>query len=307
MFEGAAHVRVTSSYEVDFAPDLIGSVADLDVHERANLLLPLATRDKQTLLNLEIAGPGGAPAHLLSRASIAALEAQYIGALVDTSRECARLRTGLVEALIEAVCAFTPGYYKEVRRDCGDDEALALLRYLSSELGPNVELKREDVDRWRKLTRASAELLSKHAESLPAGTSASEELLLAVPRVDPAPRAVAEIDDLVCGFVDAVALADEIGDDLLLRTLAEYGRRDELIVEVEVPLLEPPTIKVSEDRPLSPSRRGWVTQTFPLGGARSAHLEARVADPNVVIDDTGGFEIRDRGKPCALQRRGGAA
>lgn len=293
MFEGAAHVQVTSSYEVDFAPDLIGSEVKLDVYERANLLLPLATRDKRTLLNLKITGPGGAPAHLLSRASTAALEAQYIDALIDTSDRCVRLRAGLPEALLEAICVFTPGYYREVLRGCGDDETLALLRYLSSGLGSDVELTSADVDRWRDWTRVSADLLANHARSLPTGISSSEELLLAVPRVDPLPRTVAEIEDLVKGFVDAVALANEIGDDLLLRTLAEYGRRDELIVEVEVPLLEPSTIKVSEDRPLSPSRGGWVTQTFPLGGARSAHMEARVADPNVVIDDKGGFEIRD--------------
>jgi hypothetical protein len=94
----------------------------------------------------------------------------------------------------------------------------------------------------------------------------------------------------VRGYRDGVLAADRSDDAFFLVALAEYGRRYDVIVEVEVPLLEASTIKVEEDLPLELSRTNWMSHQFPLGDARSAHLEARSADPVVEI---GNFRVEE--------------
>lgn len=282
-FQTGAHVRVTSSYQIDFPPDLVREHVDTSVFASANVLIPLTTREKRPLLNLDIAGPAGAPVHLLSRASIAGLETQYLTRLIETSPASEALKSGMSGGLLEAICVFTPDYFNSLL-DVDDDEAAALLRYLRSGLGEAAGVTADAVAEWREATREVASVLAPYAAWLPAGASSAEEVLLAMPRVDPLPRTRDEVTKIVQGFRAAVVAAAEVCDEVLLRALAEYGRRYELIVEVEVPLLEPSTIKVGEDRPLGERSGGWVRQPFRLGDAQSAHLEARVLDPNVVID-----------------------
>jgi hypothetical protein len=94
------------------------------------------------------------------------------------------------------------------------------------------------------------------------------------------------------GLRKAVVDADAANDQNFLEALADYGRRFEVVVEVELPLLEPTTIKIAEDRPLEVARWGWAPQRFSFGDARSAHFEARVTDPNVEVTD---FDVRDLG------------
>jgi hypothetical protein len=288
-FERAAHVSVASSYQINFPPDLLEGFADSTLHRTANVLLPLTTRDKRPLLNLAITGPAGAPAQLLSRASTAALEAQYLSRLIRTSEADAQLlRGGLPENLLEAICVFTPDYFNSIA-DGADGVDVAMYRYLVSGLGADMAVTPETVRRWRALTAEATGILRSHAAWLPVGRSSAEEPLLALPRLDPLPGDIDEIETIVSRFCDAVSALERAGDDVLLRALAEYGRRYELIVEVELPLLEPCTVKVTEDRVLRERTRGWTTQTFRLGDARSAHLEARAADPNVVLEN---FDVR---------------
>jgi hypothetical protein len=104
---------------------------------------------------------------------------------------------------------------------------------------------------------------------------------------------VDDITSLVDGYHEAVLAADRTGDDQFLVTLAEYGRRYEVVVEVEVPLLEPSRVKIEEDLPLRLRRRGfrtWIAHELPLGDSRSTHLEARSDDPSIEVT---GYEIQD--------------
>jgi hypothetical protein len=288
-FEAGAHVRVASAYQVDIPPNLIREFADTETHQRANVLLPLTTRAKELLLHLDVTGLNGAPAHVLSRASIAALETEYLVRLIETSPACDQVRAGLPENLLEAICVFTPGYYESLLDDEGSLEQ-SLLRYLTEGLPASVQLDEACVRRWRASTARATDLLAWYGDWLPPGISSAEEVLLAIPDMEPCPGSTEQIDVLLTQYDEAVMAAAAAGDDVLLTALTEYGRRFEFIVEVEIPLLEPSTIKLNEDRALGRSTGGWVMQEFRLSDARSAHLEARILDPNVEIDN---FEVHD--------------
>lgn len=295
-FEAGAHVHVATAYQVDFPPALIAEFANPAIHQRANVLLPLATRPKGLLLHLDVTGPGGAPAHVLPRSSIAALEAEYLSRLIATSPVRDGVRQGFPDSLLEAICVFTPGYYESLV--AGRSIEQALLRYLAEGLPASVRLTENRIRNWRAATAHARDLLAWYGGWLPPAVSSAEELLLAIPRMEPRPTSAEEIEDILTRYNDAVLEAAGAGDEVLLTTLAEYGRRFEFIVEVEVPLLEPSTIKIDEDRALGRRADGWVTQEFVLSDARSAHLEARILDPHVELAE---FEVHDlRGNTVAL-------
>ncbi len=164
----------------------------------------------------------------------------------------------------------------------------ALLSYLNE--GLSFPVLADDVERWRSKTEVAGAVLSRRLDEPPEKLSSSEEILLAVPLIEPAPTSVAAVDTIVDRYFAQVIKADEANDDPYLSVLAEYGRRYELICEVEVPLLEPFRIKVEEDRPLGLEAKGVTTHEIVIGGSRSMHIEARTADSNVVL-----------GKKMALQ------
>lgn len=285
------HVHFKSSYQIGFPPELLRASKVPSGARYANILLPLTTREKRPLLNFGLAGPGGCPATLTSRASIANLQAQYLQLLAEDSSAFDQLRR-IDPQLYESISVFSPGVFERWFWDRGDSEA-SLARYLSNGLGWPVSLS--DVRRWRDKTTEVASILVAHLHEPPDPLSSSEEVLLALPVHNPLPGSREEVDRLIANFHGGVAAADRVGAVDYLEVLAEYGRRYEVVVEVEVPLLEPSRIKIEEDLPVKVEHRDgdvWVEaeSKFPLGDARSAHLEVRVDDPHVEIT---AFEIRD--------------
>ena len=301
-FGSGAHVRASTALQIDFPPAFLAQFVDLATVRRANMLVPLGTRVKQPLLGLDIVGHAGAPAHLVSRASTAALEALYLELATASSPAAAEIEAGLPGKLLEAICVFSPDLFRSFLAEAGnelpaDRMEIALARYLQSGFADAFDISVQDVRQWRERRNQVGEILTRRLEEERAVSSSSEEVLLALPRVDPLPNSKDEVAAIVAAYADAVVAADAAGDALLLSVIGEYGRRYELIVETEVPLLEPATITVAEDRPLN-LRFGRSHQRFALGEARSAHLEARVTDPNVTL---GRFDAsRLGGKPVRL-------
>jgi hypothetical protein len=72
-FESGTHVRLQTAYQVDFPPDLLRPYLDVSTTRSINALIPIATREKKPLLNLDTVGAAGRPAHLVTRSSSAAL------------------------------------------------------------------------------------------------------------------------------------------------------------------------------------------------------------------------------------------
>ena len=289
VFAAGSRVRVSSAYQVEFPPALLQR-HDICGVRRANVLLPLTTRLKRGLFNLDISGSGDGPVHLLPRASIAALEALYLRHLI-ASGPASDVAPCFPEAVLEAICVQTPAVFRDLflKRCCGWYD-LALSQYLKDGLGLS-QLSPADVKPWRERCEQAGRVLAHCLDEPPDRFSASEQLLLAMPRVEPKPTTREEIDRIVDDFCRGVVQALAQGDKDFLVALAEYGRRYEVIVEMEVPLGEPATVKLSEDRPLEIDWLGRTSQRFALGDARSAHFEARVEDPSVVI--AGRFDVVD--------------
>jgi hypothetical protein len=291
-FGSLNRVRSISSFQIDFPPELIEKLFGVERPAKGNLLLPLTTREKRPLLNLSVAGPRGCPATVVVRKLTAHLQAEHIASWArqsDAGRDLERL---LERRLCKAIGAFSPSYFiSNFACPRGEDPASGIAEYLTSGLG--FKVAEDEVRRWRDATQATAETLVRCLQEPPERFSSSEEVLLAIPNMEPLPSSTNEIGEVVERFCRGVDLADRNRDEDLLMTIAEYGRRYELIVEVEVPLLEPSRVKVEEDLPLVVERRRaqyWVEHLFPVGDARSAHFEARVEDPNVEIV---GNELRD--------------
>ncbi|HEX3041596.1 MAG TPA: hypothetical protein VHP56_05850 [Solirubrobacterales bacterium] len=288
------YVRSSAAYQVDFPKGLLAPFVDLEVASTANVLLPLTTREKRPLLNLSVSGPAGGPAAVTARPSIAALETHYLVSLARESKARKLLMPLVDDRLWEAVCLFSPSFFERVflsRRKKNFN--LALAEYLTSGLG--FQVSEERVRRLRERTSGAASKLVAALEEPPCALSSSEEMLLAIPEMSPLPASINEIEAIVDRYDKAVHAIYRSGDLQLLKALAEYGRRYELIVEVEVPLLEPSRVRVEEDLPFrfSPlATRFWVSQIFPLGEARSAHFEARV-DDSIIEFARRGIRVRD--------------
>jgi hypothetical protein len=277
------YVRLSSAYQINFPPGLLEPFVDLRRTRRANLLLPLTTREKRPLLNFSVSGPAGGPATVTSRPSIAGLQKLNLTALVDEGSAWRELTPLIDEDLWESICLFSPTLFKDVFLKKGKDKFVpALADYLSS--GLPFRVSEDDVLRWRRRTKEAADRLVAWLGEPPDPLSSSEEVLFALPEMESPPASISAVDEVVDRYVEAVLAAHRHQEEALLKTLAEYGRRYELIVEVELPLLEPSRVRVEEDLPFrfEPwTRQSWVEQTIALGDVRSAHLEARVEDPIV--------------------------
>jgi hypothetical protein len=284
-FEAANHVRVASSFQIEFPPALIEEYVDTRFTRRANVLLPVTAKPKDALLNFNLSGPGGTPATLAPRVSIAGLQADYLQGLEASSP--ADL-SPLEHSIYDAISVFTPFTFRtrylqrpKFGRWIKRPFEQGLLLYLNA--GLSFRVSPDDVARWRHRTTQAGAILARRLEEPPERFSSSEEILLAVPLIEPPPASITEVDSIVDRYVDQVHRADRANDDAYLSVLAEYGRRYELICEVEVPLLEPFRVKVEEDRPLGLKARGVMTHDVVIGGSRSMHIEARTTDSNVVL------------------------
>lgn len=281
------HVAVRSNFQLEFPPELVRPFTGPRARW-AKVLIPLVTRPKRPLLGFHVEGPRGTGhAHLIRRASIAAIAAEYLGRLVLSSPAGRRVAPGLPGKLLEAICVTTPTIFSEYEANAPNRE-LGLAAYLTDGLGFVVSASQ--AARWDETQRRVAETLAGALAEPRDPYSSSEHVLLALPRLEPRPTSVAQIDALVAAYGSAVLAADEADDYSLLVALAEYGRRYELIVELEAPLDEPFTVRVSEQRPLELRRGGWTTRRLGLRDASGWHLEARSTDHTIEI---AAFRVHD--------------
>jgi hypothetical protein len=282
--ESENDVRVTTSYQIEFPPEMLSDLG-LAKAENANVILPVTARPKRPLLRFDIETSHGAPAHVLQRLSIASIEASYVRELAEKGPATHDDLAGLTDELLEAMFVFTPQFYKQLLENYGRVNAIRV--YLESGIG--LVATDDDVERWLETTDMAASLLLRALEEAPDVLSSSENVLLAVPRLASLPQSVAEVDRIVEQYSNAIAAATRAGDNALLAAIGEYGRRWEMLVEVEIPLLRPAVIKVCEDRPLEIEGSGWIWQNVAIGEVPSAHVQFVVPDQAIEIDD---FDVR---------------
>jgi hypothetical protein len=286
-FGSGDHVRVTTRYHVQFPRLLLHDFVRSARAEWARVLLPLTTRNKAMLLRLRVHGPEGAPAHRLARKSSAAIQAEYLRRLALTSPAGDDVKSVMRSRLLEAICVFMPDMVKKLTNSDADGP-VTLASYLTSGLGFDVAVDR--VRRWWTPAKEAGQILTDALDEPPEPFSSSEMVLLALPRMDPLPRTLEEIDDLVERYLAGLRAARDAGDRSFLMALADYGRRYEIIVDTRVPLDEPATLALVEDRELHLSPAGWTMQEVTFGDARSSHIEAHTTDHTVQITQ---FDVRD--------------
>lgn len=280
------HATVSSAYQVELPAELLP--ANVDGEARAvRALLPLTTRSKRPLLGFHIRTSSGRGGHLLLRLSIAAIQAEYLARLRDVEGGEGDLgEEGLPNALLEAISLFTPDVYREFDPD-GEWATENVAAYLSAALG--FSISGGEVEPLCELqSRAGSQLVAALQEPQDPFSS-SERVLLAIPRMDPLPTSMQEVSQLVETYVEAVNRAAQRPRSEMLIALAEYGRRWEVLIETILPLREPTTITLIEDRPLNLQRR-TTSQLVSLGDARSAHAQFRITDPAVELNE---FSVRD--------------
>lgn len=292
-FRSTDHVRVRSSYQVRLSRDLLGPWAADPAVGAVRVRLPLTTRPKRPLVgfNVQVAGGRG---YLPLRSRIASIQAQYIGELVASSPAQPKVAPLLTQALLEAICSFTPGTVVDFEPQRYDD---ALTDYLVE--GTGLPVSRKDVARWRHELAEPAEILASVLAESPEPKSSSEQFLLAVPLLGPS--SVEEVDGLVMQLRTAILAARDAGDEELLEVLGEYGRRWEVLVDAEVPVDQPFLAKIEEDRPLGVGFGGRCTQRLWVGDAPSYHLEVRLFDSAIAFDDEA--HVRDATGVLVEQQR----
>ena len=290
-FGSGDHVRVTTRYHVQFPWSLLSGFVRSARAERVRVLLPLTTRSKTMLLRLRVVGPDGTAAHRLARKSSAAIQAEYLRRLALTSTAGEDFKAVMRSRLFEAICVFMPDMVRKLSTSAGHGPA-NLASYLTSGLGFDVGIDR--VTRWWGPVAAAGRILAEALDEPPDPFSSSELVLLALPRMDPLPRSLAEIDELVESYLAGLEAARDAGDRPFLMAPADYGRRYEIIVDTRLPLTEPATLSLVEDRELQLSAAGWTVQEVTFGDARSSHIEARTTDHTVQITQFDVCDIHDR-------------
>jgi hypothetical protein len=287
--ESGTEVRATSAYQIDFPPEMLEELGVRDA-EWANVILPVTTRAKRPLLHFNIGTSHGRPAHLLTRRSNAGIEAQFVRALIENGPTPNKDLAALTDELLEAMFIVTPQPYEQLLEQRGGVKGLR--QYLQREAG--LAVSPTDVARWLKMLEPAAAALVNALEEPSSDLSSTENVLLALPELPWRPLTRADVEALVAGYVGAIAAAEGSDDKELLSAIAEYGRRWEMLVEVEVPLGRPTEIWVAEDRPLTLERDGWLWQRVAIGDAPSAHIQVSVPDPALELRAKGdkGWKVR---------------
>lgn len=272
--------RVEGSYQIEFPRDLIQRFLGGRHADEVRVLLPLATRHKHQLFGFDLHGPDGKPAVLARRRDIAAWQAEFLARLAATSPAGAAVSAGLPDPLLEALSVFTPRRFLDMPRQAHGDLVTAVTRWLGE--GLRFPVPRACVQRWLETLAQTAALLAR-----PFGqedcASSTENVLVALPHVDPAPLSIESIDQIIAGYVKAVHEAHAGGDAELLDWLATLGRRWVMVVETQVPLWRPSIVRVVEDRRIELQESGAIEERFDLGAASSYHLEVRVIDTSVEL------------------------
>ena len=153
----------------------------------------------------------------------------------------------------------------------------ALVQYLNADLELGISL--DDVARWLAALAPARQLLIAALGEGEEADSPAEMLLLAIPFMPFRPTSTAAIDQIIEDFVSCVhrMTEDERG------VIAEYGRRWEVIVDAVVPIEQPVTVRLSDQRPWIDSPSPIMEQTIPFGDARTVHVEIRAIDRAVVL------------------------
>lgn len=269
--EGLYRVRRS----VQFAPllDVVEEAGFRVEKKEQAAVLPLWLMPKAPLLEFDITGPDGKPAHLVSRTDTSLRQVEFLAALsgiegVDIPQDVAGVLFG--------VGRFTPGRLdgpKELRKERVEQRAYAL------ELAFGGSFEAAQVDEWESRcaewgTRL-AEIIGEPAHP----ESSSENPLLALLDGPFAEQTAADVGRLLDAYLSWLDRLAEAGAVRVLWWVATFGRRYYALVEVKVDPERPGLLKMTERRELALDK-GWVRSAWRLPARQyrcSVELETKVA------------------------------
>lgn len=258
----------------DFLPE-----SRITGEDQAIVALPLQTLPKGPLVNFDVDAPSG-QSFLLKRGAIASIEAIYISRMAESIDVSV---SDDVFQLIGAICEFTPGPWAGYLAEYPTEDQ-ALRQYLTEGIG--VSITDEDMETWSQLGGEAGKILAAALDEDYDNKSSADNPLLALPLLTTdADMSIDAITDVLSHFAEFVdSCVDKDGEvSPTLEALADYGRRYEAIVQCEIVLDEPFTIRVSRDINLNRSRTGVISIETVFSDAISNHVAVSVVDPDVDI------------------------
>jgi hypothetical protein len=275
------HVSFTSSFQLRIQPDRFTPL-DLDLHDgqEVRLVVPLTTRPKELLLDVSLKTGDGRSCALLLKEQTAALQTDYISWVLGE-----RL-TPLVWNLLYGVSAHNVDGWKEFESAYTAQERLR--RFLDDGVR-HFDVSISQVRNWNRIIRQAEIDLESALDEPHDPYSAAGNLLRAIPYVaqldDPETVGSFNTPNDVRLALEGIATLVSSCSQQSRSLIAEYGRRWEVLVDLTVRLGEPVQVQLATKRLWSPDGDHDIVQRFSVGDAKSAHIEARIADHGVVFDE----------------------
>jgi hypothetical protein len=291
----ATRYRLVTRHYLELPEDVPRLVKDRPIRAR----LPVGRREKQPLLNFIASCAGGTSAQLVPLGTNTKIQAKRLVAL----RDAAGLDpAALPHWLLLAICQHVPGQWREFRRHrWSAGPAREITRAMEAYLGAfgGLAADTETVARWRGRCAHAAPPLAAVLGEDEDLCSSSENVLLAVAHADHYLDAD-DVEGVVGRYADAVASAAQRDDPhayAFLRALATYGRRWEMMLDVDLEPGRLATIRVEEDRLFELEGRlgSTVVHRVVHRESRSIHVDAVATDHTIAVAD---LSLRDQaGRP----------
>lgn len=289
--------RVVETVTIDRAPaarfhrsvqvaPLIETIRDFcpndDLPQTARVVLPVGVLPKRTMVGFDVTSLNGS-AFLLKRVEVARRQALF---LRDLALEAGYSCPQEVLNFFTAMCEFPPGPWQHYRTGSWRfrSEEWRLRQYLSSGLG--FPVAPHEISAWkRSADRIKSQMLYCLRED-PYRDSSSENVLLALPLLASKNLVrnstdVTEYLRCISEFVDKCARDNN--SPRVLRVMAEYGKRWEVLIDCLVYLNEPTCVEMTQDIPLAIGLAGRSFVEVSFADAASNHVAIRVSDPDVEL------------------------
>lgn len=312
--EDADYVSVSSSYQIRLPLRLVRHwMPEVESGALVRLLLPLTTRRKAVLLDVDLAASPGHHCALLLKHQLARLQTNY---MTWAARPLSGASAGLQDAdeLLYGISAFSPAIWDHfVAEDLSPAELLGaavgayrplagnhrsprslgrqrrlLADYLSRGLA--LDINEEQVREWIELVEPTQQLLGESLRQTADPRSAANDLLRCLPFCETRPHGIDAVTDWLERFVSFT----EECDNATRARVAAYGQHWDVVADTVVPVDVPTKIQLRTTRPWHdgaiPGRRpslraGLITQRVMIGDAQSGHAEVHLADHDVQVKE----------------------
>ena len=283
VIDDADDVRVISSYQIRLPLRLIQAAwPSCRSGDHVRVLLPLTTRPKGVLLDVDLHGVPGQHCALLLKHQLARLQTDYVA--WAAAERCGDQHLLVADPLIYAISAYSPSIWQAHATLGNRWGERRMAEYLTDGLGFDVT---EDVVRdLRAAARPIEERIGAASPVRRTKDSVARNLLRCLPFTESSPGDIDEVSSWVDAFgemVDAV-------DDKTKLEIAGYGQHWDVIVDTTVPVDVPTKIQLSTKRPWHDpvaQRSQWIraqntaAQRVMLGDAQSGHAEVHLNDHGV--------------------------